>query len=257
LALVAGGGVEAYAWLRFMEFPYLGPGLLVKWGRPPSLYNVIEPAVVREVRVRTPRGAFRGALVVSEEAHSLHGVALPVPVRRLGPGLYRVGLAIELGVYTRARLRGYGGVVEACVYGGKAEAEALGMVPLESSMVRGYATAHLVLGYGEKTLVAAPEPLGFPLEVVPVTISNLYEPGEAVEVQVLRGGEPLPGARLEVSYVDGSRSEAKASEDGVAVVKTGPMVTVVSVTVVEDAPEGSDYDKVKTTATLSIQAVTL
>jgi len=243
--------------VRFMEFPYLGPGLLVKWGRPPSLYNVIEPAVVREVRLRSPRGAFRGALVVSEEAHSLHGVALPLPLRRLGPGLYRVGLALENGVYTRARVKGYGGYVEVCVYGGREEAEAMGMTPLASTMVRGFATSHLVLGYGEKTLVAAPEPLGFPLEIVPVTIANLYEPGETLEVQVLRDGEPLPGARVEVTYIDGSRREVTASESGAAVIKTGPAVTVASVTLVEDAPEGSDYDKVKTTATLSIQAVTI
>jgi hypothetical protein len=98
--------VKSYAWFRYTEFPYLGPGLLVKWGRPPSLHNVIDPAVVREVHLHTPAGRKRAALVVSSETHSLHGVALPIPYRSLGKGLYRAGLVIKNGVYTRARLKG-------------------------------------------------------------------------------------------------------------------------------------------------------
>lgn len=249
-------GVESYAWLRYMEFPYLGQGLLVKWGRPPSLHNIIDPAVVREIRLEGPGGSAGGALVVSDEAHSLHGVALPLPVRRMGRGLYRVGLAIENGVYTRARVKGYGGFVEVCVYGGRREAEAMGFTPLESSLIRGYATTHLVLGYGEKTIIGS-EPLGFDLEIVPVEIGNMYEPGEVIEVQVLRRGEPLGGAKVEATYIDGSRSETTSNEDGYAVVKLGPAVTVISVTHVEPAGGDSDYDKVKTTATLSVQALTI
>jgi len=257
VAYTRAGRVESFAWLRYMEFPYLGPGLLVKWGCPPSLYNLIDPVVVKRVIIETPRGAALGALVVGEEPQSMHGAALPLPLRRLGPGLYRVGLELDNGVYTVARMKGYGGFVTLHVYGGKREAQEMGMTPLESVRVRGYATTHLVLGYEDKTVIAAPEPLGFPLEIVPLAASNIHEPGEAVEVQVLRNGEPLAGAAVRTIHIDGSVSITEANDSGVAVVKTGPTVTVVAATVEEPAPSGKDYDRVRLTATLSIQALTV
>ncbi len=248
--------VEAYAWLRYMELPYLGPGLLVKWERPPSLHNIIEPSVVKEIVVVTPKGRVPGALVLGSVPRSLHAVALPLP-RGGGSGLYRVGLGIELGVYTRAEIKGYGGTVQACVYGGKKEAEALGFRPLESSLVKGYATTHLVLGYSEKTLIEEPGALGFPLEIVPLHVTNMLSPGEPLEVQVLRRGEPLSGVEVTVTHIDGAQEKTRTNEDGIAVIRVGPAVTVVSVEYVEDADSGDDYDKVKETATLSIQALTI
>lgn len=247
--------VEAYAWLKYMELPYLGPGLLVKWERPPSLHNIIEPSVVKEVVVATPGGRGPGALVLGSVPRSLHAVALPLP--RGGSGLYRVGLSIELGVYTRAEIRGYGGTIQACVYGGKREAEAIGFKPLESTLIRGYATTHLVLGYSEKTLVEEPEALGYPLEIVPLHVTNMFQPGEPLEVQVLRRGEPLGGVEVTVTHIDGAQEKTRTSEDGIAVIRVGPAVTVVSAEYVEEADSGDDYDNIKETATLSIQALTL
>ncbi len=248
--------VEAYAWLRYMELPYLGPGLLVKWERPPSLHNIIEPSVVKEIVVATPKGRVPGALVLGSVPRSLHGVALPLP-RGGGSGLYRVGLGIELGVYTRAEVRGYGGTVQACVYGGKKEAEAIGLRPVESTLIKGYATTHMILGYSEKTSIGEVEPLGFPLEIVPMQLSNMFSPGEVLEIQVLREGKPLANAEVTVTYIDGSHETVKANESGIAVVRLGPSVTVVSAEHVEPADHGDDYDKVKETATLSIQALTV
>ncbi len=248
--------VNVYAWLRYMELPYIGPSLLVKWDKPPSLHGVIDPAIVKDAAIRGPGGETKGVIIVSEVTRSFHGVAIPLPLREWGPGLYAAGLEMNRGVYTRARLKGYGGMVQVCVYGGKKEAERLGFVPLESTLLKGYASTMMLLGYGEKKEITEPEPLGLEAEIVPLSVSNEVEPGTAVEVQLLFRGEPVPNHKVTVTYVDGHSVETETNENGVALVKTGPVATVVSTDLVSEE-SNDEYDHVKRTVTLTIQALTL
>ena len=248
--------VEALAWLRYMELPYLGRSVLVRWGRPPGLHDFMDPRVAEKVTIRGPRGEQPGVLVASEEAMSMHGLAIPVP--EMGPGLYSVGLSLDRGVYTHAETPiGRGGRHRVCVYGGKREAEEAGLNPLESLLVRGYATTYLLLGYEEKVVVEAPSPFGYELEIVPMDVRNIVEPETVLEVQVLYKGEPLPNTRLEVIYTTGETAATETSDAGVAVVKTGPLATIITVEVMDEAEVGAEYDRVKHTATLTIQALTI
>jgi uncharacterized GH25 family protein len=100
---------------------------------------------------------------------------------------------------------------------------------------------------------AGHEPMGLPLEIVPLADPFAMKAGDMLPVQVLMNGKPMAGAEITADYVNATdAAPISADADGKAMVPLRNQgLNVLSVSASEPHPEPAKAQEVGHTATLS------